>query len=200
MRAAAFSSGCRSRTALHVVAKESRIGSKPIPIPKDVKVDLKGSHLKVKGPKGELEITLTPYVTIEQNEGKLLLKRAEQTKKAAQMHGLSRTLASNIVVGVSEGFEKRMELVGTGYRASIAGAELTLNLGYSKPRILAVPAGIKVQVEKTTSLIISGADKVAVGDFCALCRRQRPPEPYKGKGIRYTGEIIKLKEGKTGKK
>ncbi|KIZ02220.1 50S ribosomal protein L6 [Monoraphidium neglectum] len=200
MRAAAFSSGCRSRTALNVVCKESRIGSKPIPVPKGVTVDLKGSHLKVKGPKGELELTLTPYVTIEQTEGKLLLKRAEETKKAAAMHGLSRTLASNIVVGVSEGFEKKLELVGTGYRAAISGQELTLNLGYSKPRILTVPDGIKVTVEKTTAIFISGADKVAVGDFCALVRRQRPPEPYKGKGVRYSGEVIKLKEGKTGKK
>ncbi|GBF96538.1 50S ribosomal protein chloroplastic [Raphidocelis subcapitata] len=200
MRAAAFSSGCRSRTGLHVVAKESRIGSKPIVVPKGVNVDIKGSVLKAKGPKGELQLTLTPLVTLEQTDGKITLKRAEDTKQAAAMHGLSRTLASNIIVGVSEGFEKRMELVGTGYRASVAGNELTLNLGYSKPRVLAVPEGIKVAVEKSTTLIVSGADKVAVGDFCAVTRRQRPPEPYKGKGVRYAGEIIKLKEGKTGKK
>lgn len=200
MRAAAFSSGLSRSRSVNVVCKESRIGSKPIPVPKGVNVDIKGSLVKVKGPKGELELTLTPYVTIEQNEGKLLLKRAEETKKASAMHGLSRTLTSNLVVGVSEGFTRRLELVGTGYRASASGTELTLNLGYSKPRILAVPKGIKVEVEKATTLIISGADKVAVGDFCALCRRQRPPEPYKGKGIRWAGEVIKLKEGKTGKK
>lgn len=199
-RAAAFSSGVRGRTSLSVLCKESRIGSRPIVVPKGVTVDLKGSHLKVKGPKGELEVVLTPYVVIEQKEGKLVLSRAEETKKAAAMHGLSRSLANNIVVGVSEGFEKRLELFGTGYRAAISGSELTLNLGYSKPRILQLPAGIKVAVEKATTLVVSGADKVAVGDFCALIRRQRPPEPYKGKGVRYAGEIIKLKEGKTGKK
>jgi large subunit ribosomal protein L6 len=129
-----------------------------------------------------------------------VVKRAEDTKKAMAMHGLSRTLASNVVVGVAEGFEQKLELFGTGYRASVAGTELTLNLGYSKPRILPVPAGLKVAVEKSTGITISGADKVAVGDFAALCRRQRPPEPYKGKGVRYAGETIKLKEGKTGKK
>lgn len=131
---------------------------------------------------------------------------AHQTQNATPHHNKTkhhhqhRTLANNIIVGVSEGFEKRMELVGTGYRAAVAGSELTLNLGYSKPRVLQVPAGLKVAVEKSTTLIVTGADKVAVGDFCALVRRQRPPEPYKGKGVRYAGEVIKLKEGKTGKK
>eukprot|EP00877_Chromochloris_zofingiensis_P003665 jgi/Chrzof1/1329/Cz10g03060.t1 len=189
------------RCRLSITCKESRIGRSPIPIPKGVKIDLKGNNLKVKGPNGELEVSLDlEYVTIKEVEGKLLVERASDGRKAFAMHGLSRSLAANIVTGVSTGFTKRMEMVGTGYRASTSAKELTLNVGYSKPRILEIPTGIKVQVEKATTLVISGADKVQVGDFCAVIRRQRPPEPYKGKGIRYAGEIIKLKEGKGGSK
>lgn len=173
---------------------------KPVPIPKGVTVDLKGSTLKVKGPKGELQWTFRPEVVLTQEEDRIVVKRAELTKRAAAMHGLSRTLTSNMVVGVSSGFEKRMEMVGTGYRAAASGKELTLNVGYSKPRVLAIPEGLSVKVEKNTLLIISGASKEQVGAYCAEIRRQRPPEPYKGKGIRYEGEVIKLKEGKGGGK
>ncbi|KAF8059445.1 ABCA9 [Scenedesmus sp. PABB004] len=183
-----------------VVAKESRIGMKPVPIPKGVTIDLKGSTLKVKGPKGELQWTFVPEVVLSQDADQLLVRRAEETKRASAMHGLSRSLASNMVVGVSAGFERRMEMVGTGYRASVAGKELTLNVGYSKPRVLAIPEGLTVKVEKNTQLTFTGADKVALGAYCAEVRRQRPPEPYKGKGIRYEGEFIKLKEGKGGGK
>eukprot|EP00882_Tetradesmus_deserticola_P001548 GHRQ01001671.1.p1 GENE.GHRQ01001671.1~~GHRQ01001671.1.p1 ORF type:complete len:209 (+),score=92.11 GHRQ01001671.1:123-749(+) len=189
-----------SRTSLNVVCKESRIGMKPVVIPKGVTIDLKGQNLRVKGPRGELQWTFVPEVTLKQEDGKLLVARAEQTKRGSAMHGLSRSLASNMVVGVSAGFEKRMEMVGTGYRASSAGKELTLNVGYSKPRVLPIPDGITVKVEKNTSIIIGGADKVALGAYCAVIRGQRPPEPYKGKGIRYEGEVIKLKEGKGGGK
>lgn len=189
-----------SRTSLNVVCKESRIGMKPVAIPKGVTIDLKGQNLKVKGPKGELQWTFVPEVSLVEKEGKIVVARTEQTKRGSAMHGLSRTLANNMVVGVSAGFEKRMEMVGTGYRASVAGKELTLNVGYSKPRVLAIPEGITVKVEKNTALIIGSADKVALGAYCADIRRQRPPEPYKGKGIRYEGEVIKLKEGKGGGK
>jgi len=185
---------------VNVQAKESRIGMKAIPVPKGVTLKLQGQHLSVKGPKGELSWTFVPEVTLKEEEGKILVRRAEETKRASAMHGLSRTLADNMVVGVSAGFEKRMEMVGTGYRASTSGKELTLNVGYSKPRVLAIPDGVTVKVEKNTSLIISSADKVQLGLYCAEIRRQRPPEPYKGKGIRYAGEVIKLKEGKGGGK
>eukprot|EP00879_Flechtneria_rotunda_P002658 GHRR01002862.1.p1 GENE.GHRR01002862.1~~GHRR01002862.1.p1 ORF type:complete len:210 (+),score=49.00 GHRR01002862.1:191-820(+) len=189
-----------SRTALNVVCKESRIGNKPVPIPKGVTINLQGQHLKVKGPKGELEWTFRPEVSLAEVEGKIVVKRAELTKKASAFHGLSRSLASNMVTGVATGFEKRMEMVGTGYRASVSGKELTLNVGYSKPRVLPVPDGVSVKVEKNTMLIVQSADKVQLGAYCADIRRQRPPEPYKGKGIRYEGEVIKLKEGKGGGK
>ena len=157
------------------------------------------------GPKGELSVSLVPEVSIALEAeggaaGQLLVRRLVDSKRGASMHGLSRSLAANIVLGVSEGFERRMEMVGTGYRATTTPQELTLNVGYSKPRILPVPEGVTVAVEKGTALVFASADKVVLGDFCARVRRQRPPEPYKGKGIRYAGEIIKLKEGKSGKK
>jgi len=189
-----------SRGVLQIVCKESRIGSKPIPVPKGVTVDIKGLDVRVKGPKGELSLTLTPLVEIKQENEKLVLARTQQTKVASAMHGLSRSLTANMVTGVSTGFTKNMEMVGTGYRASVSGKELTLNVGYNKPRVLGIPDGVTVKVEKSTALEINGVDRVVLGDFCALIRRQREPEPYKGKGIRYKGEIIKLKEGKSGGK
>lgn len=192
--AAGRSSASRSR--LTVVCKDSRIGRAPITVPKGVTVTIDGQTVRVKGPNGALEQTISPLVKIEQADGKLKLSKVTDDRVAMSQHGLCRTLVNNIVVGVSTGFEKRMEMVGTGYRASVAGKELTLNVGYSKPRVLTIPEGLKVTVEKNTTLVISGADKVQVGDFCATVRRQRPPEPYKGKGIRYSGEVIKLKEGK----
>ncbi len=152
------------------------------------------------GPKGELSVALVPEVSVSKEGEQLLVKRLAESKRGAAMHGLSRTLTANAVQGVAEGFERRMDMVGTGYRASVAGQELTLNVGYSKPRILAIPKGVTVTVEKGTGLVFTCADKVVLGDFCARVRRQRPPEPYKGKGIRYAGEFIKLKEGKSGKK
>ncbi|PNW79460.1 hypothetical protein CHLRE_09g415950v5 [Chlamydomonas reinhardtii] len=191
-RAAAVSRSSR----LCVVAKDSRIGRAPITVPKGVTVTLEGQLVRVKGPNGTLEQTLSPLVKIEQADGKLKLFKLADDRVAMSQHGLNRSLVNNLVVGVSTGFEKRMEMVGTGYRAAVAGKDLTLNVGYSKPRVLAIPEGLKVVVEKNTTLVISGADKVKVGDFCATIRRQRPPEPYKGKGIRYAGEVIKLKEGK----
>ena len=128
------------------------------------------------------------------------VSKAEETRLAMCQHGLTRTLAYNMVLGVSEGFTKVMELVGTGFRCAVTGKELTLNVGYCLPRKVAIPEGLSVKVDKNTILTVSGADKVMVGDFCAYVRRQRPPEPYKGKGIRYSGEVIKLKEGKAGGK
>lgn len=189
-----------SRRALTVNAKESRIGMRPIPVPKGVTISIDGNTVKAKGPKGELSVALVPEVTVSKEGEQLLVRRVAESKRGAAMHGLSRTLTANAVQGVAEGFERRMDMVGTGYRASVAGQELTLNVGYSKPRVLAIPQGVTVTVEKGTGLVFSCADKVVLGDFCARVRRQRPPEPYKGKGIRYSGEFIKLKEGKSGKK
>jgi len=188
-----------SRRALNVNAKESRIGIRPIPVPKGVTVSIDGNVVKAKGPKGELSVSLVPEVSVSKEGEALLVQRLADSKRGASMHGLSRTITANIVQGVSEGFERRMDMVGTGYRASVAGSELTLNVGYSKPRVLAIPKGVTVTVEKGTGLVFQCADKVVLGDFCARVRR-RPPEPYKGKGIRYHGEFIKLKEGKSGKK
>ncbi|KXZ53040.1 hypothetical protein GPECTOR_8g405 [Gonium pectorale] len=195
-RVQAFRPAAASRRGLTVVCKDSRIGRAPIAVPKGVTVTLEGSLVRVKGPNGTLEQTLSPLVTIEQKDGVIRLAKVSDDRVAMSQHGLNRTLVNNMVTGVSTGFEKRMEMVGTGYRASVAGKELTLNVGYSKPRVLTIPEGLKVAVEKNTTLVISGASKVAVGDFCATIRRQREPEPYKGKGIRYSGEVIKLKEGK----
>eukprot|EP00798_Chlamydomonas_sp_ICE-L_P009561 gene9561-12146_t len=200
----AFANGTCQRAAftrvnLSVVARESRIGSKPIPIPKGVTVTIKGEHLKVKGPLGELEATFLSQVAFKQADGILNVSKTEDTRMGMAQHGLSRSLANNMVVGVSEGFSKTLVLVGTGYRSTVAGDQLTLNVGYSNPRVMTIPKGISVKVDKTTTLLISGYDKVALGDFVAKVRKNRPPEPYKGKGIRFLGEIIKLKEGKRGK-
>jgi large subunit ribosomal protein L6 len=145
-------------------------------------------------------VSLVPEVSVSKEGEQLLVKRLAESKRGAAMHGLSRTITANAVQGVAEGFERRMDMVGTGYRASATAQELTLNVGYSKPRVLAIPKGVSVTVEKGTGLVFTCADKVVLGDFCARVRRQRPPEPYKGKGIRYSGEFIKLKEGKSGKK
>ncbi|KAG2483598.1 hypothetical protein HYH03_017540 [Edaphochlamys debaryana] len=191
-----FRAAPASRRALTIVCKDSRIGRAPIVVPKGVTVTLEGSLVRVKGPNGSLEQAISPLIKIEQADGKVKLSKLAEDRVSMSQHGLNRTLVNNMVVGVSTGFEKRMEMVGTGYRAAVAGKELTLNVGYSNPRKLVIPEGLKVTVEKNTTLVISGANKVAVGDFCATIRRQRAPEPYKGKGIRYAGEVIKLKEGK----
>ncbi|KAG1680927.1 hypothetical protein FOA52_009886 [Chlamydomonas sp. UWO 241] len=187
---------------LNVVARESRIGAKPIPLPKGVTVTIGGNGLtlKVKGPKGELNRTFLDLVKFEEKDGVVKCVRVVEDRFGMACWGLSRSLAFNMVEGVSNGYTKVMEMVGTGFRASLTATDLTLNVGYCKPRVLPLPAGITVKVEKNTQLTISGYDKEAVGDFCALIRKQRPPEPYKGKGVRFQGEIIKLKEGKAGGK
>ncbi|GFH19448.1 uncharacterized protein HaLaN_16394 [Haematococcus lacustris] len=185
---------------LVIEARESRIGAAPITVPKGVSITVDGTLVKVKGPLGELEQKFTKYVKFEQQDGVLRVSKVEDSRMAMAQHGLARSLTFNMVTGVSTGFVKKLELVGTGYRASVAGKDLTLNVGYSNPRILPIPEGLTVKVEKNTALTISGADKVVIGDFAATIRRQREPEPYKGKGVRYAGEVIKLKEGKAGGK
>ncbi|CAK9200236.1 unnamed protein product [Sphagnum troendelagicum] len=186
---------------LRIECKESRIGKAPIGVPQGVTVVLDGQSLAVKGPLGELAQTYPREVKLTQDEkGVITVARALDTRRARQMHGLFRTLTDNMVVGVSKGFEKKLQLIGVGYRASIDKKELTLNLGFSHPVRLTIPEGITVKVEENTRLTISGKDKCAVGDFSATIRSWRPPEPYKGKGIKYADEVIRRKEGKVGKK
>ncbi|GAB4815631.1 hypothetical protein N2152v2_008087 [Parachlorella kessleri] len=188
-----------NRTALAVQAKFSRIGKVPITVPSSVTVKLDGQAVHVKGPKGELQRVLPGLVTVQQDGNVVRVERAEESRKANQMHGLCRTLVNNMVVGVSDGFTKQLSLVGVGYRAAVAGGTLTLNLGYSHPVEMPIPKGVEVKVEKNTTVFVSGYDKEVVGQFAATIRGKREPEPYKGKGVRYHDEVVRRKEGKRGK-
>ncbi|MDY7021226.1 MAG: 50S ribosomal protein L6 [Cyanobacteriota bacterium] len=177
----------------------SRIGKRPVPIPAKVTLTLDGQQVTVKGPKGELSRVLPPQVVLETEGETLVVKRASETRLARQQHGLSRTLIANMVDGVSQGFEKRLQIQGVGYRAQVQGKNLILNVGYSKPVEMKPPEGITVAVENNTNVIVSGIDKEVVGNMAAQIRAVRPPEPYKGKGIRYAGEQVRRKAGKAGK-
>jgi large subunit ribosomal protein L6 len=178
----------------------SRIGKRPISLPKTVSVSLDGQHVSVKGPKGQLALTLSEHVTIEQDGDTLLVKRVDESRVARARHGLSRTLVANMIEGVSNGFQKKLEIQGVGYRAQVKGKTLVLNVGYSQPVEVEPPDGIDLAVEANTNVIVSGIDKEIVGNIAAKIRDVRPPEPYKGKGIRYAGEYILRKAGKSGKK
>lgn len=178
----------------------SRIGKQPIPIPKQVTITLNGQHIAVKGPKGELARELPPEVEVIQEDDTLLVNRRDDSRPARQRHGLCRTLVANMVEGVSQGFQKRLEIQGVGYRAQVQGQNLILNVGYSKPVTIEPPAGVQMAVENNTNIIISGINKEVVGNTAAQVRSVRPPEPYKGKGIRYAGEAVRRKVGKAGKK
>ncbi|CAD5171351.1 large ribosomal subunit protein uL6c-like [Musa acuminata AAA Group] len=184
-----------------VECKESRIGKRPIEVPPNVTIALDGQDLKVKGPLGELSRTYPREVKVQRDEsGFLKVSKAVETRRANQMHGLFRTLTDNMVVGVSKGFEKRLQLVGVGYRATLEGRDLVLNLGFSHPVRMAIPDGLQVMVEDNTRIAVIGYDKCAIGEFAAAVRKWRPPEPYKGKGIKYADEIVRRKDGKAGKK
>lgn len=184
-----------------IECKESRIGKKPVVVPANVNITLEGQHIRVNGLLGELSQTYPNEIKVERDpSGFIKISKAVETRRANQMHGLFRTLTDNMVVGVSKGFEKKLQLVGVGYRAAVEGSDLVMNLGFSHPVRLAVPAGIKVTVEGNTSITVSGRDKSVVGQFAADIRKWRPPEPYKGKGIKYADEVIRRKEGKAGKK
>ncbi|KMT01959.1 hypothetical protein BVRB_9g209070 [Beta vulgaris subsp. vulgaris] len=185
----------------NVECKESRIGKQPIAVPANVAIAMEGQDLKVKGPLGELAITYPREVIVEKQEsGFLRVRKAVETRRANQMHGLFRTLTDNMVVGVSKGFEKKLQLVGVGYRATVEGKDLVLSLGFSHPVRMAVPDDLQVKVEENTKVTVSGRDKSVVGQFAASIRSWRPPEPYKGKGVRYVDEVVRRKEGKAGKK
>ena len=178
----------------------SRIGKRPINIPDKVTVTIEGQNVSVQGSKGTLSRELPPEVIVEQQDNILTVKRRDESRTARQRHGLCRTLVANMVEGVSKGFQKRLLIQGVGYRAQVQGRNLILNVGYSKPVEIVPPEGIQLAVEANTNVIVSGIDKEVVGNQAARIRAVRPPEVYKGKGIRYDGETIKLKAGKAGKK
>lgn len=178
----------------------SRIGKRPITLPAQVTVNIEGQQVQVKGPKGELSRLIPGEASVLQENGTLLVNRRDESRVARQRHGLSRTLVANMVEGVSQGFQRRLEIQGVGYRAQVQGRNLILNVGYSKPIQIDPPEGIQVAVEGNTNVIVSGIDKEIVGNTAARIRAVRPPEPYKGKGIRYAGEFVRRKVGKAGKK
>ncbi|MFZ5669996.1 MAG: 50S ribosomal protein L6 [Pseudomonadota bacterium] len=174
----------------------SRIGKKPVAVPAGVTVTLEGQTVTVKGPKGQLAWTIAEEVEVRQEGGELMLAPREDTQRARAMWGLSRTLVNNMVVGVTTGYEETLELVGVGYRAAMKGAALSMQLGFSHDVDIPPPAGITFATPKQTEVKISGIDKQLVGETAAKIRRIRPPEPYKGKGVRYAGETVRRKEGK----
>jgi len=180
----------------------SRIGRQIIEIPEGVEVILDGTHIKVKGTKGELEFTFDPRVTVVIEEKDIKIRRTSDEPEVRALHGLTRALINNMVVGVSTGFEKRMEIIGVGYRAQTSGSKITLNLGFSHPVELIAPEGVSVEMdkEKKNAIIVSGMDKQKIGQFASNIRSFRPPEPYKGKGIRYEGEYVPRKAGKSAAK
>jgi len=177
----------------------SRIGNAPVPVPSGVTVKLSPSTITAKGPKGELSMNIPDFVSYEVNDGEVVVKRANDSKPARARHGLGRALLNNMVVGVSEGFTRKLEIVGVGYKADVRGKTLNLSLGYSHPIDFPIPDGIDIKVEKGTSLTVSGIDKQQVGQVAAVLRGFRKPDAYKGKGVRYADETIRLKAGKSGK-
>ncbi|PTH22982.1 50S ribosomal protein L6 [Staphylococcus arlettae] len=177
----------------------SRVGKKIIDIPSDVTVSIEGNNVTVKGPKGELSKTLNERMTYKQDETTLEVVRPTDSKDDRTVHGTTRALINNMIQGVSQGFTKTLELVGVGYRAQMQGNDLILNVGYSHPVEIKAEDGITFTVEKNTTVTVTGISKERVGAFASNIRSTRPPEPYKGKGIRYQGEYVRRKEGKTGK-
>lgn len=178
----------------------SRIGKKPIAVPEKVNVTLEGLSITVKGPKGELSRTLPEGVSLAQTDGSIIVSADSDKRKCRERHGLSRTLVANMIEGVSNGYSKQLEIVGVGSRAQVKGKKLVVSAGYSHPVEVIPPEGITFKVESNTNVFISGIDKELVGNEAAKIRAIRPPEPYKGKGIKYTGEHIVRKAGKSGKK
>ncbi len=176
----------------------SRIGNKPVPIPSGVKVQLKDGALEVQGPKGKMSVPLPRGITFEQKDSTLFAKRETEDHRA--LHGLARALVANAVTGVTQGFKRDLDIVGVGYRAEVKGKNVVLALGYSHPVEFPIPEGIQITVEKQTHMTVSGADKNRVGQVAANLRALRPPDPYKQKGIRITGERLKKKAGKAGAK
>jgi large subunit ribosomal protein L6 len=180
----------------------SRIGKQFITIPNKVSITLEGQKIFVEGPKGKLSRILPSFIccTIDVHKTKVFLEKSQDTKLARALYGLSRTLIANMVQGVSDGFHKKLQITGVGYRAHVDGKDLVLNMGYSHVVRMSTPPAISVKIDSNTNITVTGMEKDAVGEFAAKIRSVRPPEPYKGKGIAYEGEIIRRKAGKTGKK
>ncbi|MBO0867948.1 MAG: 50S ribosomal protein L6 [Micromonosporaceae bacterium] len=179
----------------------SRIGRKPIPVPSGVEVTIDGQTVRVRGPKGELSHSLAEPITAERaDDGSLAVVRPNDERRAKELHGLSRTLVANMITGVTEGYKKTLEIAGTGYRVTAKGSDLEFALGFSHPVLVPAPEGITFRVERPTIFSVEGINKQQVGEVAANIRKIRPPEPYKGKGVRYQGEVIRRKAGKAGKK
>jgi large subunit ribosomal protein L6 len=176
----------------------SRIGNSPVPLPGGVEVKISGTTVSVKGAKGTLERTFDPRIEFEVGESAVVVRRADDERDTRALHGLSRALLNNMVVGVSAGYQRDLEMVGVGYRAALKGNAIELQVGYSHPVLIEAPAGIEFAVPETTKISVSGIDKQLVGQVAADIRQVRPPEPYKGKGIRYAGEYVRRKAGKAG--
>ena len=174
----------------------SRIGKKPVALPKGVTASVEGQTVKVKGPKGELSVTLVPQVAVALGDDGITVTPRKEMEQSAQMWGLSRTQVNNLVIGVTTGFTQNLEIQGVGYRAAVQGKVLNLQLGFSHDVPYAIPDGISIVTEKPTMISVSGMDKQLVGQVAADIRSWRPPEPYKGKGVRYEGEYVRRKEGK----
>src|SRR5215468_5954959 len=174
----------------------SRIGKKPVPIPSGVTANVEGQTVKVKGPKGQLQVVLPDDVTVTMDKGAVKVDPRNETKRARSMWGTSRTLVNNLITGVTKGYERKLEITGVGYRAALQGKNLQIALGYSHDVVYPIPAGITIVVPKPTEVVISGIDRQKVGQVAAEIRGFRPPEPYKGKGVKYAGEYIFRKEGK----
>lgn len=177
----------------------SRIGKMPVPVPSGVSIDIDGRSVKVKGPKGELNRDFHERVSISLDEADAIVERVDDTRESRALHGLSRALLANMVEGVSEGYKKELEVVGVGYRAALKGRDLEMQLGFSHPVSYSAPDGITFEVPEATKIVITGIDKELVGQVAANIRKIRPPEPYKGKGVRYAGEHIRRKAGKAGR-
>jgi len=177
----------------------SRIGKQPIPVPSGVEVKIDGQTLTVKGPKGELVQTFSDVISIELEDGIIVVSRPDESRTARSLHGLTRTLVANMVTGVSQGFSKNLEIVGVGYRAAMKGKDIELQLGFSHPVLVVAEPGITFEVPAPTKITVSGIDKQRVGQVAADIRKWRKPEPYKGKGVRYEGEYVRRKLGKAAK-
>ena len=178
----------------------SRIGKQPIPVPGGVDITIDGQHLSVKGPQGSLELAVAEPITVSRSDdGTILVARPDDERRSRSLHGLSRTLVANLITGVTEGYTTKMEIFGVGYRVQQKGSNLEFALGYSHPVLIEAPEGITFAVESPTKFSVSGIDKQKVGQISAVIRRLRRPDPYKGKGVRYEGEQIRRKVGKTGK-
>ena len=176
----------------------SRIGKKPIAIPKGVSVKVAPDAVEVQGPKGKLRQLLPPGIVFAQEDGSLVAKLQRDDPELGKFHGLARSLVANAVAGVAEGFKKELDIVGIGYRAEVKGKQVHFALGYSHPVVFEIPEGIAIAIEKQTHITVTGADRQLVGQVAANIRRLRKPDPYKQKGVRYTGEVLKKKVGKTG--